>query len=243
LKNGSEKKIAEKERILQRVRTLHEMNPMMGHRGCRLGITFPEVYKMQARAVLGAAAELIQEGIKVHPEIMIPLVANERELSILRKEAREVAEEIMKDKRIQFEYKIGTMIELPRSTLCADKIAEFADFFSFGTNDLTQTTFGFSRDDAEGKFIPIYIERNIIEDDPFQVLDQEGVGELVKIGTERGHKANSALEVGICGEHGGEPSSVKFCHRVGLDYVSCSPYRIPIARLAAAQAKIEEDQD
>ncbi|MCD6472586.1 pyruvate, phosphate dikinase [Candidatus Aerophobetes bacterium] len=242
LQNGNKEKIAEKDKILQRVVTLREINPMMGHRGCRLGITFPEVYKMQARAVFGAAAELIQEGVKVYPEIMIPLVVNERELSILRKEVVEVAEEVMKNKGIRFEYKIGTMIELPRAALCAGKIAKFADFFSFGTNDLTQTTFGFSRDDAEGKFIPIYIEKNIIKEDPFQVLDQEGVGELVKIGTERGHKENNNLEVGICGEHGGEPSSVKFCHRVGLDYVSCSPYRVPIARLAAAQAKIEEDQ-
>jgi len=243
LKNGDEEEIAEKERILQRVTTLREINPMMGHRGCRLGITFPEVYEMQARAVFEAAAELVQEGTKVYPEIMIPLVANERELSILREEVVEVAEEVIKDRGVQFEYKIGTMIELPRAALCADKIAKFADFFSFGTNDLTQSTFGFSRDDAEGKFIPIYIEKKIIEDDPFQILDQEGVGELVKIGTERGRKVNNTLEVGICGEHGGEPSSVKFCHRIGLDYVSCSPYRIPIARLAAAQAKIEEDQD
>jgi len=243
LKNGDEEEIAEKERILQRVTTLREINPMMGHRGCRLGITFPEVYEMQARAVFEAAAELVQEGTKVYPEIMIPLVANERELSILREEVVEVAEEVIKDRGVQFEYKIGTMIELPRAALCADKIAKFADFFSFGTNDLTQSTFGFSRDDAEGKFIPIYIEKKIIEDDPFQILDQEGVGELVKIGTERGRKVNNTLEVGICGEHGGEPSSVKFCHRVGLEYVSCSPYRIPIARLAAAQAKIEEDQD
>jgi len=213
LKNGDEEKIAEKERILKRATTLREMNPMMGHRGCRLGITFPEVYKMQARAVFEAAAELIQEGIKVYPEIMIPLVANERELSILREEVVEVAEEVIKDKGVRFEYKIGTMIELPRAALCADKIGKFADFFSFGTNDLTQSTFGFSRDDAEGKFIPIYMKKKIIENDPFQILDQEGVGELVKIGTERGRKVNSALEVGICGEHGGEPSSVKFCHR------------------------------
>jgi len=240
LKGADEKEIAEKERILERVTALREMNPMLGHRGCRLGITFPEVYNMQARAVFEAAAELVQEGVKVYPEIMIPLVAAERELSILREEIIEIAEKVMEEKKAHFEYKIGTMIELPRAALCADKIAEVADFFSFGTNDLTQTTFGFSRDDAEGKFIPLYLEKKILKDDPFQVLDQEGVGELVRIGTERGRKANKDLEVGICGEHGGEPSSVKFCYRVGMDYVSCSPYRIPVARLAAAQAKLEE---
>ena len=172
---------------------------------------------------------------------MIPLVINEKELAILRKEAVRVAEEVMKEKKVRFEYKIGTMIELPRAALCADKIAQQADFFSYGTNDLTQTTFGFSRDDAEGKFIPIYLEDKILTDNPFEILDQDGVGQLIEIGTQRGRKSNKSLEVGICGEHGGEPSSVKFCHRIGLDYVSCSPYRIPIARLAAAQAKLEED--
>ncbi len=240
LKGRDEREIAEKEKILERVTALREMNPMLGHRGCRLGITFPEVYNMQARAIFEAAAELVQEGIEVYPEVMIPLVANERELSILRGEITKVAERIMKEKKVHFEYKIGTMIELPRAALCADKIAEVADFFSFGTNDLTQTTFGFSRDDAEGKFIPLYLEKKILKDDPFQVLDQEGVGKLVRIGTEGGRKTNKDLEVGICGEHGGEPSSVKFCYRVGMDYVSCSPYRVPIARLSAAQAKLEE---
>ena len=240
LKGRDEREIAEKEKILERVTALREMNPMLGHRGCRLGITFPEVYNMQARAIFEAAAELVQEGIEVYPEVMIPLVANERELSILRGEITKVAERIMKEKNVHFEYKIGTMIELPRAALCADKIAEVADFFSFGTNDLTQTTFGFSRDDAEGKFIPLYLEKKILKDDPFQVLDQEGVGKLVRIGTEGGRKTNKDLEVGICGEHGGEPSSVKFCYRVGMNYVSCSPYRVPIARLSAAQAKLEE---
>ena len=243
LKKGDEKEIAEKERILERVLALREMNPMLGHRGCRLGITFPEVYNMQAKAVFEAAAELVQEGIKVYPEIMIPLVATQRELSILREEIEGIAQEVMEEKKVKFEYKIGTMIELPRAALCADKIAEVADFFSFGTNDLTQTTFGFSRDDAEGKFIPLYLEKKILKDDPFQVLDQEGVGELVRIGTEKGRKANKDLEIGICGEHGGEPSSVKFCHRVKMNYVSCSPYRVPIARLAAAQARLEEKKE
>lgn len=237
---GKEEEIKEKENVLHRVIDLREMNPMLGHRGCRLGITFPEVYDMQVRAVFGAAAELVKERRKVYPEIMIPLVANERELSILRKRVIEVATEVMRKEKVEFEYKVGTMIELPRAALCADKIAQEADFFSFGTNDLTQTTFGFSRDDAEGKFIPIYMERKILDEDPFQVLDQEGVGQLVRMGTEKGRSTKKDLEVGICGEHGGEPSSVKFCHRVGMDYVSCSPYRVPIARLSAAQAKLEE---
>lgn len=236
------KEIKAKEKILQRVADLREMNPMLGHRGCRLGITFPEVYGMQVRAIFEAAAELTREGVKVFPEVMIPLVINEKELSILRTQTVEIAEEIIKREKVHFEYRVGTMIELPRAALCADKIAREADFFSFGTNDLTQTTFGFSRDDAEGKFIPLYIEKKVLEEDPFQVLDQEGVGKLVQMGLEKGKKSNQNLEVGICGEHGGEPSSVKFCYRIGLDYVSCSPYRVPIARLSAAQAKIEENQ-
>jgi len=237
---GKEEEIKEKEKVLRRVIDLREMNPMLGHRGCRLGITFPEVYDMQVRAVFEAAAELIKERRKVYPEIMIPLVANEKELSILRTRVIEVAKEVMRREKVEFEYKVGTMIELPRAALCADKIAQEADFFSFGTNDLTQTTFGFSRDDAEGKFIPIYMERKILNEDPFQVLDQEGVGQLVRMGTEKGRSVKKDLEVGICGEHGGESSSVKFCHRVGMNYVSCSPYRVPIARLSAAQAKLEE---
>lgn len=239
-KTEDKEKIQEKEKILQRIVDLREVNPMLGHRGCRLGITFPEVYNMQVRAVFEAAAELILEDVKVYPEIMIPLVANEKELSFLRKQVIEVAGEIMREKGVEFEYKVGTMIELPRAAFCADKIAQEADFFSFGTNDLTQTTFGFSRDDAEAKFIPAYIEKKILEDDPFEVLDQEGVGQLLKMGTERGRKTNKDLEVGICGEHGGEPSSVKFCYQIGMDYVSCSPYRVPIARLAAAQAILED---
>lgn len=241
MEKTDEKQLREKETLLEKIVALREMNPMLGHRGCRLGITFPEVYNMQTRAVFEAVAELITEKISVEPEIMIPLVINEKELAILRKEAVRIAEEVMKEKKVRFKYKIGTMIELPRAALCADKIAQQADFFSYGTNDLTQTTFGFSRDDAEGKFIPIYLEDKILTDNPFEILDQEGVGQLIEMGTQRGRKSNKNLEVGICGEHGGEPSSVKFCHRIGLDYVSCSPYRIPIARLAAAQAKLEED--
>jgi pyruvate,orthophosphate dikinase len=241
MEKADQKQLREKESVLKKIVALREINPMLGHRGCRLGITFPEVYNMQTRAVFEAVAELIAEKRSVEPEIMIPLVINEKELAILRKEAVRIAEEVMKEKKVRFEYKIGTMIELPRAALCADKIARQADFFSYGTNDLTQTTFGFSRDDAEGKFIPIYLEDKILTDNPFEILDQDGVGQLIEIGTQRGRKSNKNLEVGICGEHGGEPSSVKFCHRIGLDYVSCSPYRIPIARLAAAQAKLEED--
>lgn len=241
MEKADEKIVRDKESLLKKVLALREVNPMLGHRGCRLGITFPEIYNMQTRAVFEAAAELIAEKISVYPEIMIPLVVNEKELAILRKEVIRIAEEVMKEKKVKLQYKVGTMIELPRAALCAGKIAQQADFFSYGTNDLTQTTFGFSRDDAEGKFIPIYLEDQILTDNPFEILDQEGVGELIEIGTERGRKSNKNLEVGICGEHGGEPSSVKFCHRIGLDYVSCSPYRIPIARLAAAQAKLEED--
>jgi pyruvate,orthophosphate dikinase len=241
MEKTDQKQLREKESLLEKIVALREINPMLGHRGCRLGITFPEVYNMQTRAVFEAVAELIAEKKSVEPEIMIPLVINEKEVAILRKEAVRIAEEVMKEKKVRFEYKIGTMIELPRAALCADKIAQQADFFSYGTNDLTQTTFGFSRDDAEAKFIPIYLEDKILTDNPFEVLDQDGVGQLIEMGTQRGRKSNKNLEVGICGEHGGEPSSVKFCHRIGLDYVSCSPYRIPIARLAAAQAKLEED--
>ncbi|MCD6406448.1 pyruvate, phosphate dikinase [Candidatus Aerophobetes bacterium] len=240
IQGGDKKEIEEKERLLRRIIDLKEMNPMLGHRGCRLGITFPDIYRMQTRAIFEAAAELVKEGVDVLPEVMIPLVAEDKELLILKEEIEKVAREVMEKEGVDFKYKIGTMIELPRAALCADKIAKVADFFSFGTNDLTQTTFGFSRDDAEGKFLHAYIEKKILKDDPFRVLDQEGVGQLVAMGTEKGKSANPELEVGICGEHGGEPSSIKFCYRKGLDYVSCSPYRVPVARLAAAQARLEE---
>ena len=240
LQGGDKKEIEEKEKLLARIVDLREMNPMLGHRGCRLGITFPEIYKMQVRAIFKAAAELVKQDVNVFPEVMIPLIITEKELSILRDDVDKIAREIMNEEGVDFKYKIGTMIELPRAALCADKIAKVADFFSFGTNDLTQTTLGFSRDDAEGKFLHAYLSKKILEDDPFQVLDQEGVGQLVAMGTRKGKSTNPDLEVGICGEHGGEPSSVKFCYRTGLDYVSCSPYRVPVARLAAAQAKLEE---
>ncbi|HEU4390891.1 MAG TPA: putative PEP-binding protein, partial [Blastocatellia bacterium] len=219
----------------------HEANPMLGHRGCRLGVVFPEITEMQARAIFEAAAKVQKKGVKVLPEIMIPLVGDVTELRLQADVVRRVASEVMEETGERIEYLVGTMIELPRAALTAGKIAEVAEFFSFGTNDLTQTTFGISRDDS-GKFLPYYIENRILKDDPFQVLDQEGVGQLVKMGTERGRAAHAGLKVGICGEHGGEPSSVGFCHNTGLDYVSCSPYRVPVARLAAAQAALGSQQ-
>ncbi len=224
--------------IQEKVENLHEFNPMLGHRGCRLGVTFPEIYEMQARAIFEAAVNARKRRIKAIPEIMIPLVGAVKEFTELRKMVDRVANEIVGGGKVKIDYLVGTMIEIPRAALVADTIAESADFFSFGTNDLTQMTFGFSRDDA-GKFLPEYIEQGILEQDPFQSLDQVGVGQLVIMGTNRGRTARKTLKVGICGEHGGDPESVKFCHRVGLDYVSCSPYRVPIARLAAAQAAIE----
>jgi pyruvate,orthophosphate dikinase len=224
--------------IQEKVENLHEFNPMLGHRGCRLGVTFPEIYEMQARAIFEAAVNARRRRIKAIPEIMIPLVGTVKEFTELRKMVDRVANEIVGGGKVKIDYLVGTMIEIPRAALVADTIAESADFFSFGTNDLTQMTFGFSRDDA-GKFLPEYIEQGILEQDPFQSLDQVGVGQLVIMGTDRGRTARKTLKVGICGEHGGDPESVKFCHRVGLDYVSCSPYRVPIARLAAAQAAIE----
>ena len=230
--------LAEKKELLAKVNNLHEMNPMLGHRGCRLGVTYPEVYAMQVRAIMEAACQLTKEGIKVIPEIMIPLVGHVNELSILKEVAQAEAKAVMDEQGVEVSYTIGTMIELPRAALTADEIAKEAEFFSFGTNDLTQTTFGFSRDDVEGKFLPYYLDNNILEKNPFAVLDQEGVGQLGKIGVERGRSTRPNLKTGICGEHGGEPSSVDFCHRAGLDYVSCSPFRVPIARLAAAQAEL-----
>jgi pyruvate, orthophosphate dikinase len=229
------------QQLWDRVQSLHEANPMLGHRGCRLGVVFPEITEMQARAIFEAAANMQKKGVKVLPEIMIPLVGDVAELKLQADVVRRVAEEVFSKSGQKFEYMVGTMIELPRAALTADKIAAIAEFFSFGTNDLTQTTYGISRDDS-GKFLPFYIENRIYKDDPFQVLDQEGVGQLVQIATERGRKTRSNLKVGICGEHGGEPSSVGFCHRVGLNYVSCSPYRVPIARLAAAQAALGSKQ-
>ena len=227
------------ELIKQRVASLREVNPMLGLRGCRLGITYPEITKMQTKAILGAALQLKAEGLNPKPEIMVPLVGTEKELEAQQDVIREAAQELFKEKGESIDYKLGTMIEIPRAALTADKIAKHADYFSFGTNDLTQMTFGYSRDDV-ARFLPTYLDQKILEVDPFQVLDQTGVGQLVKMGVERGRSTNKNLKCGICGEHGGEPSSVKFCHRTGLDYVSCSPFRVPIARLAAAQAAVED---
>jgi pyruvate,orthophosphate dikinase len=226
--------------IADAAQALHELNPMLGHRGCRLGVTRPELYKMQVRAIFEAACALKQRGLNPIPEVMIPLVGSLGEFTICREYTEEIAQAVMAETGVEFEYLIGTMIELPRACVIADKIAGKADFFSFGTNDLTQTTFGFSRDDVEGRFFDEYIKAGIFEQNPFAVLDREGVGELVKMGTERGRTTNPKLEVGICGEHGGERLSVTFCHEVGMDYVSCSPLRVPIARLAAAQAQVRK---
>ncbi len=235
---GCSKELEEKQEMLKKVRALREMNPMLGLRGCRLGLLYPEIYTMQVKAILKAACNLTKKGIKVIPEIEIPLVNHELELKTLREIVEKTAEEVFEEEGTKVHYFIGTMIELPRACLTAEEIANFADFFSFGTNDLTQTTFGFSRDDAEGKILPHYVEQKILSDSPFIVLDRKGVGSLMKMATDKGRSVKPDLLIGICGEHGGEPSSVEFCHMIGLDFVSCSPFRVPIARLAAAQAKI-----
>ena len=227
------------EAVQRRVKSLEEFNPMLGHRGCRLGNTYPEITKMQTRAILGAALELKQEGVTVYPEIMVPLVGIITEFEEQKKAIVEAADALFAEAGDSVEYTIGTMIEIPRAALTADQIAQQAQFFSFGTNDLTQMTFGYSRDDVNS-FLPIYLKKKILKNDPFQVLDQTGVGQLVEMATRKGRGVNENLKCGICGEHGGEPESVKFCHRVGLNYVSCSPFRVPIARLAAAQAAVEE---
>ena len=215
---------------------------MLGHRGCRLAITYPEIAEMQAEAIIRAALRVKQKGIKVFPEIMIPLIGTEKEFEFLRDVIIKKAEEVFRKEGDGVEYMVGTMIEIPRACLMADRVARHAEFFSFGTNDLTQMTFGYSRDDA-GVFLPEYVEKGILPHNPFQVLDQEGVGQLIKIGIERGRKTRPDLKIGICGEHGGESSSVEFCCKIGMNYVSCSPYRVPIARLAAAQAAIKNKKN
>lgn len=240
LKNADSDALEKKEELLEKIKSLHEMNPMLGLRGCRLGLLYPEVYEMQIEAIIEAAVELTKQGVKVKPEIMIPLISHVNEFKLICEKARKICNKKIKSAEVKLEYKVGTMIELPRAALTADKIAEEAEFFSFGTNDLTQTTFGISRDDAEGKFLLKYVEDKILKENPFEVLDREGVGKLVELGTNLGRKTRPDLEVGICGEHGGEPHSVEFCHSVGLNYVSCSPFRVPIARLAAAQAVVKE---
>jgi pyruvate,orthophosphate dikinase len=228
----------ELEALLIHVRSLSELNPMLGHRGCRLGVSHPEIYRMQVQAIFQAAAQLVKEGIAVKPEVEIPLVMDLTELSLLRGEAEEAAAQIIRESGVSIDYTVGTMIELPRACLMASEIAEKADFFGFGTNDLTQTTLGFSRDDAEGKFMGDYLDKKILKNNPFAVLDQSGVGRLMEIAVKEGREANAGLKIGICGEHGGDPESIAFCHKIGLNYVSCSPFRAPVARLAAAQAAL-----
>jgi pyruvate,orthophosphate dikinase len=229
--------IDEKRRLLKQVVRIREANPMLGFRGCRLGLLFPEVTRMQCRAIFEAACLVQGEKKKIELEIMVPLVSLSEELRQQRVLIDEVANQVIGEQGMTIEYRVGTMIELPRAALTADSIAAHADFFSFGTNDLTQTTFGLSRDDSS-RFLPNYVERKILPDDPFQVLDREGVGQLVRMGTERGRSVKPDLKVGICGEHGGDPSSIAFCNEIGLNYVSCSPFRVPVARLAAAQAAL-----
>jgi pyruvate,orthophosphate dikinase len=226
------------EQVHARIESLSESNPMLGFRGCRLGVSYPEITEMQARAIFQAAVTVKREGLEVHPEVMIPLVGTSGELKLQEEVVRRIAKEVQDETGVQFDYMVGTMIELPRAALIADKIAETAEFFSFGTNDLTQTTMGMSRDDA-GSFLPQYVNRKLLPDDPFQSVDQEGVGQLVQIGVERGRQTRPNIKIGICGEHGGDPASVHFFYKTGLNYVSCSPYRVPIARLAAAHAALQ----
>jgi pyruvate,orthophosphate dikinase len=233
------KELDAKRKLLSRVEQLHEFNPMLGHRGCRLGIAYPEISAMQARAVFEAAAACQKSGIKAHPEIMIPLVGFKKELDLQVALVHEVAAQVQKEQKVKLSYMVGTMIEVPRGALTADEIAQTAEFFSFGTNDLTQTALGMSRDDS-GSFLPHYAELEIVKKNQFATIDQTGVGQLMEIAVAKGRKTRPNIKLGICGEHGGDPDSVKFCHRIGLSYVSCSPFRVPVARLAAAQAAIEE---
>jgi pyruvate,orthophosphate dikinase len=238
-REGNQVRIEELSKLLSRVEQLHEFNPMLGHRGCRLGITYSAMTRMQARAIFEAACQVAKEGKKPLPEVMIPLVGIDKELAAQKAIVEEVARDVLRKEGVEIEYKIGTMIEVPRGAITAGDVAKEAEFFSFGTNDLTQMTFGFSRDDV-GKFLPAYYEQGIIGRDPFVSIDTAGVGELVRIATEKGRESRPGLKVGICGEHGGDPDSIRFFHKVGLDYVSASPYQVPIARLAAARAALED---
>jgi len=228
--------------VKEKIASLAEFNPMLGHRGCRLGNTYPEISETQTRAIIEAALNLKKKGIRAVPEIMIPLTGTLAEMKMQEDIVRSTAEVVFKEKKDRIDFLVGTMIEVPRAALVADEIAKSAEFFSFGTNDLTQMTFGYSRDDA-GKFLPVYLKKNILKVDPFQSLDQEGVGQLIKMAVKRGRKTRPNIKLGICGEHGGDPASVEFCYRAGLNYVSCSPYRVPIARLAAAQAIIRKKME
>jgi len=240
--DGAKRDLAHKlgttpEEVTKRVHELHEFNPMLGHRGCRLGISFPEITEMQARAIFEAAAEVQKKGIKVAPEVMVPLVGFKKELDLQVEIIHRVAKAVQAEKKVKISYLVGTMIEVPRGAITADEIAHTAEFFSFGTNDLTQTTLGMSRDDS-GSFLPHYQELEIVKNNPFATIDQAGVGALMEIAVEKGRKTRPHIKLGICGEHGGDPASVKFCHKLGLTYVSCSPFRVPVARLAAAQAAL-----
>jgi pyruvate,orthophosphate dikinase len=224
--------LEQREKILSVVESLWEINPMLGLRGCRAGLMYPGLTEMQVKAIIEAAVNVASKGVDVHPEIMIPLTSHINEMEAEKDKLQKVAEGVLNEAGVELDYKIGTMIEIPRAAITADEIAKSAEFFSFGTNDLTQMTFGISRDDAEGKFLLNFVDRGLLPDNPFQVIDREGVGELMKMGVEKGRSTRPDLEIGICGEHGGDPSSIEFCHIIGLDYVSCSPYRVPIARLS-----------
>jgi len=234
------KELDAKRHLLHAIASMREANPMLGLRGCRLGLTRPEITEMQVTAIIEAAIALKQRGLDPHPEIMVPLVGTVNEIKAVREQLDGVAREVMTKAGVEVDFKFGTMIEVPRGALVAGDIAEFAEFFSFGTNDLTQTTYGYSRDDAEGKFLVQYLEKGILKENPFQTIDRDGVGRLMSMAVKEGRETKPGLKIGICGEHGGDPRSVEFCHQLGLNYVSCSPFRIPVARLAAAQAAITE---
>jgi pyruvate,orthophosphate dikinase len=240
IKGGNEKELAEKEKMLAAVESMREANPMLGLRGVRLGIHMPGVTKMQVRAIFEAACQVSKDGVDVHPEVMIPLTSHVNELKIQQATLEEVAKKVMEEQGVEVDYMFGTMIEIPRAALTAKQVAEYAQFFSFGTNDLTQTTFGISRDDAEAGFLIEYLEKGILPTNPFQTIDRDGIGRLMQIATNEGRDTRPDLEVGICGEHGGDPASIRQCHEYGLNYVSCSPFRVPIARLAAAHAALEQ---
>jgi pyruvate,orthophosphate dikinase len=237
---GETQGLAEKEALLSAIESMHESNPMMGFRGVRLSIVLPSLVKMQVRAIFEAACDVAKEGKTVKPEVMIPLTGHVNELNVIQPQLEEVAQAVMSEKGVNIDYKFGTMIEIPRAAITASEIAGVAEFFSFGTNDLTQMTFGYSRDDAEAGFLLEYVERGVLPKNPFQTIDQEGVGQLMKMAVEAGRSTRPDLEVGICGEHGGDPDSVTFCHKINLNYVSCSPFRVPIARLAAGRAALQE---
>ena len=237
--NGDKEEIAEKEALLKRVEHLSEFNPMLGHRGCRLGITYPEIYAMQARAIFEAVAQLTKEGYEVEPEVEVPLIIHINEFKRLKDLINGVGDAVKEETGVDFSYTVGTMIEVPRAALTTDQLAKEAQFFSFGTNDLTQTTFGFSRDDAEGKFLHTYVDQKVLPVSPFVTLDESGVGKLMDMAIKAAREVDPDFLIGICGEHGGDPESIELCHRLGLNFVSCSPYRVPIARLAAAQAAIQ----